>query len=310
MAEKIETPGGTPAPMDTQDFDMAFAALAGDDGAPSKDPTEPAQPATPPETPPVTDPPTDDEAAKAAEAEAAKAKADAEAEAARVADQARVDAEKAAEAERAKAEADAAKAAEAAKASEGLAARTAELQKKIDEVAKDFPEMADALIEVRRTEEELRKATLAEAQAAFRSELEALKKDLAPVFATTQSVAKSSFESAVLSKHADAKELLPDLAKWVDTQPKFLQGVYNRVLDGPTTVEETVELISIFKAATGRNVDSAAADAAKAAEAKAEEERQRKLAAQEGVRGRQTQRKETLDPNDFDGAFDKFAASA
>lgn len=315
MTDEKTPQGAAPTVMDAQDFDMAFAALAGDGGAPPDETEKPAQPATPPEKP-VEPPPADDEAAKAAEAakvaEVVKAAADekarADAEAARVAEAAKLEAAKEAEAK--KAQEDAAKVVEAekAKAAEMVATAEKEVQEKIDAVAKDFPETAEALVKLREMEKQLRQSALAEASAVFEAKLEALKKELAPVISTTQRVAKSEHEKAITDKHADAFDLLDEAEKWVATQPKILQAGYNRVLDSGSAAE-VVEFFDIFKEATGRN-KAPGDDAAKQAEAADEAERQRKLASQEGVRGRQTTKKDTLDPDDFDGAFEKFAASA
>jgi hypothetical protein len=171
----------------------------------------------------------------------------------------------------------------------------------IAEAAKDFPDAA----KVRVIQERITDAKWEKKFADFQ---ENLIKELQPTVKTVQAVAIDSWERQVFDKHSDTVELLPEVEKWVAQQPKFLQAGYNSVLDKGTAAE-TIELMDTFKSATGRTEESAAAakkaDEEKvAADKKAAEdaEKEKKLASQEGIRGRQDSKTDTA-PSTFEDAF-------
>ncbi len=147
--------------------------------------------------------------------------------------------------------------------------------------------------------------------------LSQVQQQLAPLSSTVQTVAANSFEAAVLEKHSDALALLPDLEKWIEEQPAMLRGAYNDVLDGKseTPLADTDALYKLFKTATGKSQPTPDSEEEKkallAAEKAEKEEKERKLKSQEGVQSRQPDSgTSVVDPDDFDGAFDKFATTA
>jgi len=124
---------------------------------------------------------------------------------------------------------------------------------------------------------------------------------IAPALATSQSIARTKHEEAILAGHADAFTVLPKVEEWVKTQPVFLQPAYNNVLDNGTAAE-IVALFSLFKKETG--VQKVVPPSEKTPE---QVEKEKRLKSQEGVRGRHAVQQTTVDPNDFDGAFDTYA---
>jgi hypothetical protein len=168
------------------------------------------------------------------------------------------------------------------------------------ETQKDFPDVAKVMEIQQRI-----------ADAKWEQRFEAFQKDLndklSPAMQAVNAVAGDAFEKAVYGKHPDTQEILPDVEAWVDKQPAFLKAAYNNVLDNGTAAE-TIELLDIFKTATGK-VEAKEDPAEVARKEKEAEEKERKLASQEGVRSRQAPAKE-LAPTDFEGAFEKEAAKA
>ncbi len=199
----------------------------------------------------------------------------------------------------AKAKADAkSKAAEAA-AREAL---TDDEQTSLDQIQVDFPEVAKAMEAKERT-------LLAKIDNVFDAKMEAfleqINKRIAPTEAAVVTTANNAHEAAILKGHADAFEIIPAVEKWIAEQPAFIQPSYNNVLDNGSSAE-IVELFTFFKESTGTGQDGPTAEeaAAKKAEEKAKE---KKLNSQEGVRSRRTETTNAVDPEDFDGAFDKYA---
>jgi hypothetical protein len=230
----------------------------------------------------------------AEEAEAAQKERDTKAEEKRVADEAA--------AKEAKDEAD--KQAKEQAEDREKRATLAEDEKAVEaEMAKDFPDVKKVMDIQQRISD-------AKWEQRFVDFREGLIKDLTPTVQTVNAVAGDAFERAVYGKHPDTQELLPEVEAWVDKQPAFLKSAYNNVLDAGTAAE-TIELLDAFKGATGRNEeDTSEADAKAAAEKKkADEERERKLESQEGIRGRQDAKTDTA-PSTFEDAFNTEASKA
>jgi len=192
-------------------------------------------------------------------------------------------------------------------------ALTSEEQAALKEVETNFPDNAVAIKAVERV-------AFAKAENAFNAKLKVLEEkfeqrfsqmgqDFAPAIATAQVVARNAHEAEILKGHPDAFDLVAKVEEWANTQPNFMKAAYNTVLD-KGSAKDIVELFTLFKESTGATKTGPSPEelAAKAAD-KAEKER--KLKAQEGVRGRHTVgERAAIDPDDFDGAFDKFAAMA
>lgn len=168
-------------------------------------------------------------------------------------------------------------------------------------VKENFTEVASLLAATER----VTIAKLENKFAAKIAELETkLSQSFAPAISVAQTVAHDKFMAAVLGAHADAVDLMPKVEEWVKTQPEFLQESYNAVLDKGTAAQ-TIKLYDIFKKETGSaQTPPPPEDSAK------KEEKQKRLNAQEGVRGRHTVGRAAVDPDDFQGAFEKFAATA
>jgi small-conductance mechanosensitive channel len=168
------------------------------------------------------------------------------------------------------------------------------------EVGKDFPDVAKLMATQQRIMDAKNEIRMAEFQ-------DNLIKQLGPTIQTVNAVATDSWERQVFDKHPDTMTLLPDVEAWVETQPSFLRAGYNAVLDKGTPAE-TIELMDTFKAATGitapgKTAEEVAAETKVAEDKKkADEEREKKLLSQEGVRGRQDAKTDTA-PSTFEDAF-------
>ena len=189
---------------------------------------------------------------------------------------------------------------EAAIARESLSAEEVKL---LSEVATDFPEVLKAI-------EARERVLVAKMENQFAAKLAELTSQfdtkITPALTTAQNYATNQFMASVLQKHADAVTLLPDVEKWVAGQPVIVRRSYDAVLDGGT-VSETVELLDIFKKATQVSTPTEPTTE----EVAAQKDKEKRLKAQEGVKGRHTSGgRAAVDPDDFDGAFDKFAATA
>ena len=173
---------------------------------------------------------------------------------------------------------------------------TEEEQAAFDEVAANFTEISAAIKATQRV-------MLAKMENMVEKRVADVLARLAPVAAVAQNVAHNNFITAVMKVHPDALDLLPKVEEWVKTQPEFLQEAYDKVLSGGTEAQ-TIKLYDVFKKETG------SAQPLPPPEPPKDPEKEKRLNAQEGVRGRHTGGRAAVDPNDFDGAFEKFAATA
>lgn len=176
--------------------------------------------------------------------------------------------------------------------------------KLIEDVAKDFPEVLKAI-------EARERVLVARMENVFSAKLADLMSQIdskvSPALGVVQDVNADKFKTSVLAVHADAFEILPKIEEWVATKPTFLRASYDAVLDNGTA-EETIELYNIFKKETG---SAQTPETPSAEDVAAQADKEKRLKAQEGVKGRHTSGgRAAVDPNDFEGAFEKFAASA
>jgi hypothetical protein len=176
---------------------------------------------------------------------------------------------------------------------------TEEEQEIVDKAREDFPDVTQAM------EAQLRTLT-AKMENRFNARLQELTEQftqrLMPTEAVVQRVARNDHEKAILDVHPDAFDIIGTVNKWVSEKPKFLQDSYNEVLKGGSS-QAVVDLLNIYKAET-------APPPAPAKDPVQDDEKEKKLVAQEGVRSRRTGERASVDPDDFDGAFEKFAATA
>ena len=166
----------------------------------------------------------------------------------------------------------------------------------IKTMVEEFPEVAAAIkAELRVLHAKLENAYNAQLQTVVSQ----FYQQVAPALAEAQTAARSRFEATVFAAHPDARTILPEVDKWVASKPAFLQAAYNAILDAGTA-EDTVTLLNLFKQemkpaapAPKEGGDKQAVDPVK----------ERKLDAQEGIRGRQTSKTGGIDEDDFESAF-------
>lgn len=173
----------------------------------------------------------------------------------------------------------------------------------------DPPEVVEALKELSEnwgTHKVAIEALLGKQEKKLRSEFEEILKPLmaqvAPVVATQQSMAQAEFTKELLAAHSDAYTILPDVEKWIEAQPKFMQDGYNKVLDEGSAAD-VAEFLTTYKTATGTAAPAPdpKADEAKAAAAKAAQD---KLDKMETPIARRTSVTAEPDPEDYDSAFE------
>lgn len=127
-----------------------------------------------------------------------------------------------------------------------------------------------------------------------------IKGELAPVTKTVQDVAQDRFLNTIYAVHADAADLLPEVDKWIATQPQFLQAAYNATLENGNA-QDVIDLYTTFKGATGRNKPPEPPPAVD----KTKEDR---LAQMEAVKAERTS-SIPVSEDDFEGAFNRAAQS-
>ena len=129
-----------------------------------------------------------------------------------------------------------------------------------------------------------------------------IKGEMAPVMERVEATAQEKFLSTIVAAHPDSRALLPEVEKWIDTQPKFLQSAYNAALD-EGTAQDVIDLYTTFKTATGKTTVE------KAPEEKPKDEgKSKRLRQMEGVKSERTSAT-ALDEDDFEGAFNRAAQS-
>lgn len=232
-----------------------------------------------------------------AEEDAAKAKAaaDQKAEIERLAAE-KLAAQKAADdkvaAEKAAKDAEEARKAEAAKKLQP----SDDEKKLLEDVSKDFPDVVKVL--------DIQKRIL---RAEFDQQLEVLKaelqKSIAPLAETSKAVAQNTFEATIMEKHPAYKSELDAITAWIDSQPPLIKRAYDAVLDTPgTPPSDVVALFDLWKESTKAPEKTEAQKAAETEKLRLEAEKKKKLEAQEGVRGRRSDRTDS-GPVDFESAF-------
>jgi hypothetical protein len=162
-----------------------------------------------------------------------------------------------------------------------------------EQFRKDWPEHV--------VREEKLKSEIAELKKTLDEALQSINGKLAPVVESAATTAQERHLQYITNAHADALEIVPEVEKWVLTQPKFLQPQYNKVLENGTA-QEVVELFDLYKTNTGVGTQKDAAAEAAAAAAQAEKAaRLKKMEAPATVRTSVTSEP---DPQDFDSAFE------
>lgn len=164
-------------------------------------------------------------------------------------------------------------------------------QEVITEVEEDWPTINRA--------QEIRIAQLeTRLMAAVTAAVGGVKTEMQPFVTATAKTTQDTFRDTIVGAHADAEALLPEVEKWIATEPGYLQSAMNHVLDRGTAAE-VIALYTQYKTAKGITVaETPAPNAADDA----------RLANMEGVRTERTSVAVEDDPSDFDGAFDRAAS--
>lgn len=126
-----------------------------------------------------------------------------------------------------------------------------------------------------------------------------------PIAQTVETLAVRAQLGDIKSRADDYEEIRDDVVAWVDTQPEYLQAAYKQVMK-QGTADEVIDLIDRFRKETGR------VQTPPAPEKKAEPSDEAKQAARSmaPVSSKRSAVPQGDDPNDFEGAFKRFAGQS
>lgn len=88
---------------------------------------------------------------------------------------------------------------------------------------------------------------------------------LAPLMGSVQKVEVNTYKGAVLAAHPDAVEIAPKVAEWIETQPAIVRSAYKQAYE-KGTAQEAIELLGLYKQATGSTGAAPATPASSAAQ--------------------------------------------
>ena len=138
-----------------------------------------------------------------------------------------------------------------------------------------------------------------------------VQQQMAPVVQVTAQSREAMHWNAIAAAHPDYREVAGKLPAWIEQQPSFLRGHYQRVMAGGSAAE-AVELLSLYKQAVGSTGAAPAQPASSAVQAppKPAPVSKAALAATAAVPPAQRTSVVTAkDPNDAEAAFlDAFTA--
>lgn len=133
---------------------------------------------------------------------------------------------------------------------------------------------------------------------------------LAPLMGSVQKAEVNTYKGAVTAAHPDAFEIAPRVAEWIATQPSFVRSAYQQAYN-KGTAQEAIELLNLYKQATGSTGAAPATPASSAAQEppKPKPAVDRKAAAALAAVPAAQRPKPTggADILDFDGAFEEAA---
>lgn len=168
-----------------------------------------------------------------------------------------------------------------------------------EQFKKDWPEHA--------AREARMKAELAELKSLLATTTEALKGQIQPVVKAVADTTAEKHLNTILAKHADALEIYPDVAKWVETQPKILQPAFKATLDNGSA-SDVIELYDLYKKSIPAAVVDPAVQEAQLKQQEQEKEKADRLRRMEAPTGTvRTSVTSEPDPEDFDAAFEQEA---
>lgn len=129
---------------------------------------------------------------------------------------------------------------------------------------------------------------------------------LAPIQQVAAQSQEAMYWANVQAAHPDARERAPEVMAWIEQQPSLVRPHLERVFHRGTA-EETIELLDVFKKATGSTGAAPAQPASSAAQVPPQRTVPRPaldatLAPPAAQRSTPT---DSRDPNDFDRAFDE-----
>lgn len=88
---------------------------------------------------------------------------------------------------------------------------------------------------------------------------------LAPLMGSVQKVEVNTYKGAVTAAHPDAFEIAPKVAEWIETQPAIVRSAYKQAYE-KGTAQEAIELLNLYKQATGSTGAAPATPASSAAQ--------------------------------------------
>lgn len=88
---------------------------------------------------------------------------------------------------------------------------------------------------------------------------------LAPLMGSIQKVEVNTYKGAVTAAHPDAFEIAPKVAEWIETQPAIVRSAYRQAYE-KGTAQEAIELLNLYKQATGSTGAAPATPASSAAQ--------------------------------------------
>lgn len=162
---------------------------------------------------------------------------------------------------------------------------------------KEWPEVHAALPLINRS---FGRALLAYAFSEIRKEFDPIKEMVESMALRTH---VSDIEGAIGKYDNNERDAI---IAWVDEQPTYLQNAYKGVIEDGTA-KEIGDLVGRFREATGRVVIPPTQDPP-GGDTELSEEAKKAAAALAPVGSKRSVVQQTEDPNDFDGAFTKFAA--
>lgn len=166
----------------------------------------------------------------------------------------------------------------------------------LDEYRKDWPDVAKAEALTRRQEYHQLVNYIFQQVVA----------ELTPVMQTVQTLAERVHFDDLTSRVEDYDTVREDVINWVETQPKYLQGAYNDVIQNGTA-EEVADLIDRYRAETQAPTTTAAPTPLKEPELPAEAKKAAASLAPVSSKRSRVAQKDGVDKDDFDGAFQLFA---
>lgn len=88
---------------------------------------------------------------------------------------------------------------------------------------------------------------------------------LAPLLGSVQKAEVNTYRGAVTAAHPDAFDIAPKVAEWIETQPSFVRAAYKHAYE-KGTAQEAIELLNLYKTATGSTGAAPATPASSAAQ--------------------------------------------